>query len=61
MRIRLIIQSDESGETEYVEFTDDFEADVNDFKYPTCKIDLDKIIEMDEVMGFPINSTLQRR
>ena len=60
MKIRLIMQTDASGENEFVEFTDDFETDVDDFKYPMCDITFDEIIEMDEVMGFPLNFSLKR-
>ena len=60
MKIRLIIQSTESGESEFVEFTDDLKGNVENFLYPEHSVDYDEVIEMDEVGIFPINSSLKR-
>lgn len=42
MRIRIILQSNESGNQEYMHFTDDFDTDVNDHLYPGCTLDADE-------------------
>jgi hypothetical protein len=60
MKVRLIIQSNHDGTSEYVTFTDDFKTKSEDFLYPDHRIDFDKMIEMDEVAGFPLNYDLKR-
>lgn len=60
MKIRLIMQSTKYGDEEYVHFSEDFKADFEDFKIGLCTIDFDKVIEMDEVLGFPTGYDLKR-
>lgn len=58
--IRVIIQSTENGESEYVRFTEDFEAEAGDFLYPGHTLDSDTVIENNLPPGFPIDSDLKR-
>ncbi len=60
--IRLIVQSTENGESEYVRFTDDLEAPASDFIIPEHSIDTDIQICCSELeaCSFPMNYDLKR-
>ena len=61
MRIRLIIQSNDNGNREFVTFTEEFDTPVDDFKFPDCSIDFDKVIEAEIPSVFPTGYNLQRQ
>ena len=60
MKIRLIIQSIENGEKEYVHFTENFDSPQQDYILPSCTIDYDEIIEADLPTMFPLDYSLKR-
>jgi len=62
MQVRLIVQNSEDGNLgeEYILFTEDFDCDAEEFKYPKCTITIDKVIEMEEVSGFPLETDFKK-
>ena len=67
MELRLIIQSSDNGELEFVDFLDedDFNTNANDFVNPGCSIHFDGIVILRTAKGydvdtFPVGRTLKR-
>lgn len=61
MKVRVIMQNNGSGTKEFVRFeNDDFDSPLMDFQVPGFDI-REKVIEMDDVPGFPFNYDLQRQ
>jgi hypothetical protein len=60
MKLRLIIQSTENGEQEYVNFTENFTTPQEEFLIPRCTIDYDEIGDFDIPSIFPLDYNLKR-
>lgn len=63
MKIRIVVQSTENGEQEFVRFSEDLDVPVSDLLIhnPSCSIDIDKVIDIEDFPGgFPTDRTLQR-
>ena len=60
-KLRLITQTNENGSEEYVEFTDDFDAPVENFAIPGCEITSDTVIDDNLPTSFPRNYALKRK
>ena len=59
-KVRLIVQSTENGEKEYVTFSDDLTDSQELYKITGCTIDSDTIIDNELPDGFPLNYALKR-
>jgi len=61
-KVRIIMQSNDSGTHEYVRFeTDDMKSPVDDFKMPECNSIQESITDdLDFPSGFPFNHNLRR-
>ena len=65
MTVHVIVQSDESGEIEYVTFIDRMTFEASDFDWtdyivPGCGVSWHGDIQMDSIPSFPMNYTLRR-
>jgi len=65
MKYRIIVQSTENGESEYVAFyeedSDEFNSPIEDLLYPGHTVDSDEVCEIDLPSGFPTNYSLKRQ
>jgi len=61
MRLRLILQSSDDGEREFVEFSEYFDSPAEDFLIEGCTIEADTVIEVvNWPLGFPLDYPLKR-
>ena len=60
MKIRIIIQSDDSGNRERVCFTEDLHAPIEDYIVPGMALDSDTVCNMELPDGFPLEHELIR-
>jgi hypothetical protein len=59
-KVRVLIQSSENGEKEYVIFSDDLGDPQDGYVITGCSIDSDTIIDNNLPDGFPLNYALKR-
>lgn len=57
--VRLIVCSSQGGK-ESITITQDFGSDVKDFCMNTWEVDIDKKIDMEIPLGFPMDHTFER-
>lgn len=60
MKVRIVVQSSIDGNNEYIHFSKDLYDNIENFKIEGCYIDVDTIIEMDEIDGFPYGYDFKR-
>lgn len=58
--VRLIVCSKPNLEGESITITEDFETPAKDFCSSTWTVDIDKKIEMEIPLGFPMDHTFER-
>ena len=59
-KTRVIVQSSENGEDEYVEFSLDFDTTIEDFIIPGCSIDSENIADLELPISFPFDEILKK-
>lgn len=60
IRVRIVVQSSDDGNKQYLNVSTDFERPVEDFLFPNCFIDIDEVREWDLPPGFPLEYSFER-
>ena len=59
-KLRIIIQSTQNGNEEYIEFSTQLNLPIDNFLRSGCTVDIDTIINIDLPLGFPVDYAFKR-